>query len=414
MSKEILNIKDLSVRKQNREILKNISFKVREGEFIGIIGANGAGKSTLLRSLARQEKDLNGTIKIFDKEINLYKEKEFAKYVAYMQQDLQISFGYSVLDVVLMGRYPYLNWWQHEQKEDKEIATKYLKFANIEDLKDRRINQISGGERKRVLLAKILAQETKIIYLDEPISDLDLSYQEEVFNYLHSICELGKTILVVVHDLEIAAKFCSRLILLNKGTIIADGIPEEVVTEEYLKQAFNLDSIVYLNKVTGDLDIRTYLKKDLRINKKVHLIGSGDTLSGIVNILYELGCTLSAGVVFKDTIDYLILNAFQIDCFAEDKYEINIETSRQNVEKIKSADITILSNFKFTMQNISNLKDAFYAQKLIIIEEDDIENRDFTNGEATKIYRDLVLRDNVEVWSLKNFLIKIEHFLQTI
>ncbi|MDL2280621.1 ABC transporter ATP-binding protein [Selenomonadales bacterium OttesenSCG-928-I06] len=412
MNKEILNVKDLAVKKQNREILENINISVKEGEFIGIIGANGAGKSTLLRSLANQEKDFSGTVKLFNKDISLYKEKEFAKHVAYMQQDLQISFGYSVLDIVLMGRYPYLAWWQHEQKEDKEIAAKYLEFADVEELKDRKINQVSGGERKRVLLAKILTQETKIIYLDEPISDLDLSYQEEVFNYLHSICKLGKTILVVVHDLEIAAKFCSRLILLNKGSIIADGTPAEVITKEYLRKAFNLDSIVYPNKITGDLAIHTYLKKNFQINKKVHLIGSGDTLSGLVNVLYELGCSLSAGVIFEDTIDYLVLKAFQIDCLKEISAEISAEMSRQNIEKIQAADLTVLGNLKFTMQNISNLKDAFQAKKLIIIEDDDIENRDFTNGEAVKLYRDLVARDNVEVWNLKKFLIKIEHFLQ--
>ena len=164
MNKEVLQVENLFVNMQNLEILKNINFTVKEGEFIGIIGANGAGKSTLLRSLAGQEKSTSGKVKIFGKDITLFGEKEVAKYIAYMQQDFHKYFGFSVLDVVIMGRYPYISWWGKENKDDREIAEKYLKFAGVEKLKDKRINQISGGELKRVLLAKVLVQETPLIY----------------------------------------------------------------------------------------------------------------------------------------------------------------------------------------------------------------------------------------------------------
>ena len=238
-----------------------------------------------------------------------------------------------------------------------------------------------------------------------------MAYQEEVFNYLKHISKLNKAILVVVHNLEIATKFCSRLILVDKGCIIADGTPEEVITKEYLRQAFDLDSIVYPNKVTGNLEIHKFLKNNLKINKKVHLIGGGDTLSGAVNILYQLGCNLSAGVIFKDTIDYLVLNAFQIDCL-EAKHEISTQMSEQNIEKIKNADVVVLGNLKITQQNLSNLTAAFQAKKLIIIEDIPIKDRDFTDGQATKIYEELTKRDNVEIWTLNKFLVNIEQFLQ--
>ena len=181
MIEDILQVKELQVDYLEKPVLKNISFNAKVGEFIGIIGPNGAGKSTLLKSIRGLTKITTGEVRVASKLLTKLKEKEKAQVIAYMQQEVNKGFGISAKQMVLAGRYPYLNWWQHESQQDYEIAEKYMKFTGVWQLADKDINFMSGGERQRVLLAKVLAQETKLIFLDEPTASLDLTYQEEIF-----------------------------------------------------------------------------------------------------------------------------------------------------------------------------------------------------------------------------------------
>ncbi len=389
----------------DKVILRDISLTVKPGEFVGIIGPNGAGKSTLLRGLRGMGAVASGDVQIFGQPIRTMGDKQLARIIAYMQQEVNIGFGFTALEVVLAGRYSYLKWWQHEQSEDYEIAKKYMAFTGVEALAEKSVQQVSGGERQRILLAKVLAQETPLIFLDEPTASLDLVYQEEIFRYCQAVCEQGKTVLIIAHDIKLAAKFCSRLILLADGSVIADGEPKEVITAHNLGRAFGLHSAVFINKVTGSLDIHTYeAAGTLSSRPSVHVIGGGGTAGHIMRLLHESGYSISGGVFQQGDTDTDVAAAFKIPTVIGQPFSlIDYESIRNNWERVLEADITVLCNLYYGQQNLANLEAAFAAKKLIVIEDTAIEERDFTDGKATQLYRNLVSLPQVEVLSSVQF-----------
>lgn len=255
---KVLTAEHISVTLGGREIIHDISFHLQRGEFVGIIGPNGAGKSTLLKAIRGIYHAGAGEVTLLGKDLQQMKEKEIARELAYMQQDVQIGFGFTAEEIVLSARYPYLSWWENEGEEDRKIVEECMRFTGVYTLKDKAVQQLSGGERQRVLLAKVLAQQTPIIFLDEPTASLDLVYQEEIFRYCCRLTEAGKTVVMICHDLEMSARFCSRLVLIADGRIHADGKPTEVLTQENLQAAFGLQSVVYRNPLTDNLNIYSY------------------------------------------------------------------------------------------------------------------------------------------------------------
>jgi len=400
----------VSVKIGERTIVHNCGFRVGRGEFVGIIGPNGAGKSTLLKSLRGMLPLASGQVSVFNHPIHSLGDKKAARLVAYMQQEVNVGFGFTALEVVLAGRYPYLKWWQNETEEDRHIAKKYMTFTGIEALADKPVNQVSGGERQRILLAKVLAQETPLIFLDEPTASLDLVYQEEIFRYCQTICKEGKSVLLIAHDIKLAAKFCSRLILLADGQIVADGIPRDVLTVDNLEKAYGLHSAVFLNKVTGNLDIHTYAAAGNTTSQStVHIIGGGGSTGDIMRSLYERCYRLTAGVLQAGDTDADVATAFGIDFVAGQAFStITDQQAQQHQRKIASADLVVLGNLCYGKQNVVNLKAAFFAPKLIVIEDTPIAERDFTGGEAAQLYRKLVQQQQVTVMTSMQFLAKIE------
>ena len=147
----------------------------------------------------------------------------------------------------MAGRYPYMKWWQRESKEDERLALDCMAYTGTADLADRPVTEVSGGQKQRILIAKVLAQQTPIIFLDEPTTGLDMVYQEEIFRFAKALAAMGKTVLMVVHELNLAAKYCQRILLLGEGRLLADGKPEEVFTEALLSRAYSADVKVERN-----------------------------------------------------------------------------------------------------------------------------------------------------------------------
>lgn len=389
----------------DRVILRDVSLTVNPGEFVGIIGPNGAGKSTLLKGLRGLGAITAGDVRVFGQSIRTMGDKQLAKIIAYMQQEVNLGFGFTAQEVVMAGRYPYLKWWQSEQAEDYAIARKYMKFTGVEALAEKSVQEMSGGERQRVLLAKVLAQETPLIFLDEPTASLDLLYQEEIFRYCHTVCEQGKTVLIIAHDIKLAAKFCSRLVLLAHGSVIADGAPQEVITAENLEKAYGLHSAVFINKVTGTLDIHTFeAAGTLGSRPSVHVIGGGGSAGHIMRLLHERAYVISGGVFQQGDTDAEVAAAFGIQAVIGQPFcPLGQEQIKENRERIQAADITVLCNLYYGEQNLANLEAAFDAKKLIVIEDTVIEDRDFTGGKASELYRNLISLPQVTTLSSIQF-----------
>lgn len=256
--KAALCAENLSVGyRKEKTILENISFSANQGELIGIIGPNGAGKSTLLKTLRGLLEPLAGKVFIAGRESAKISGREFALRAGFLQQNLEVSFGYTVKDIVMTGRYPYLPWWANEKEEDEKIVDACMRYTGVEQLAQRPLHMISGGQRQRALLAKVLAQQTPILLLDEPTAGLDIFYIEEIFRLCKELSKAGKTVIMVVHELSVAAKFCSRLLLAGKGRIVADGAPKEVMTSDNLTEAYEVPMGVAENPLTGTLEVFT-------------------------------------------------------------------------------------------------------------------------------------------------------------
>ena len=271
--KTVLQIQNLTIGYEAKTIISHINAEICTGELVGIIGCNGAGKSTLLKTIRGLLPAKEGQIIFFGQPLASYGEKEIARRVAYLQQNVETGFGYTGLDIVLTGRYPYKKWWESETDEDKALARDCMSYTGTLDLAERPITEVSGGQKQRILLAKVLAQQTPILFLDEPTTGIDMVYKEEVFRFARELSTMGKTILMVVHELDLAAAYCSRIFLLGEGKLLADGASQQVLTEALLSRAFEAEISVVRNPVSGRLEITT--REDPEIKQKAqHLLRS--------------------------------------------------------------------------------------------------------------------------------------------
>jgi iron complex transport system ATP-binding protein len=253
----VVKVEDISAGYAKRPVLDKVSFHINKGEMVGLIGPNGAGKSTLLKTMRGFLPLRTGLVEINGRKVQEFTAHDFACQVGYLQQYVEITFGYTTKEIVLAGRYPHLKWWQKENANDWEIVRACMEYTGVWDLADKTMHAISGGQRQRVLLAKVLAQQTPILFLDEPTTGLDVFYQEEIFRLCQNMCQVGKTVMMVVHELALAARFCSRILLVGKGGIIANGTADEVLTEKNLSRAYGVSVKVVKNPLTGNIEVFT-------------------------------------------------------------------------------------------------------------------------------------------------------------
>ena len=258
----VIQVEKLTIGYGTRSVLKDVSFALGKGEIVGIIGCNGAGKSTLLKTIRGMLPKQSGTVSYFGKALEAYTDKELAMKIAYLQQHVEVGFGYTGKDIVMAGRYPYMKWWERESNEDEKLALACMDYTGTVDLADRPVTEVSGGQKQRILIAKVLAQQTPIIFLDEPTTGLDMVYQEEIFRFAKALAAKGKTVLMVVHELNLASKYCSRILLLGEGTLLADGAPAQVFTEELLSRAYKADICVERDEINHNLSISTRMSAE--------------------------------------------------------------------------------------------------------------------------------------------------------
>lgn len=237
---------------RSKDILQAVSVAVETGQFVGLLGPNGSGKSTLLRVLTRVLSPRLGTIHLDGREIARWTPLEIAKRVAFVPQQEPAAFDFTVREVVLMGRYPHHARFRGDTAEDHAIVDRALQECDALALQDRPVTQLSGGEHRRVLLARALAQQTPLLLLDEPTAHLDVTHQAELLVTVRRLCrEENKGALAALHDLNQAAEFCDRLVLVSRGRVIAEGTPEAVMTPDHMRLAYQAEACIGPNPITG-------------------------------------------------------------------------------------------------------------------------------------------------------------------
>ncbi len=252
MKEELLKIKNLSAGYDENIVLHDIGCTVRQGELIGIIGPNGSGKTTLLRAITRILKPHKGEILIDGKNVWKIPLKEISQMVAVSSQLLDPVLT-TVEEYILLGRLPYYRKYQFfETSKDETIVEKYMRLTDTFRLKESLMTELSGGERQLASIARALAQEPILLLLDEPTSHLDITHQAQIMELIGRLNrELGLTVLMVLHDLNLASEYCSRLLLLNNGSIHKLGTPEEVLTYRTIEEVYKTVVLVKKNPLSG-------------------------------------------------------------------------------------------------------------------------------------------------------------------
>ena len=248
----MLQAEQLSWAASGCTIVQNVSLNVAAGQVLGIVGPNGCGKSSLLKLLVRLHKPAAGRVLLQGQDIWRMDAKAFARQVAVMGQDNPSAFDGSVREAVMLGRMPHQSRWAHVSEADRAVLATCLEQVGATHLANARLSVLSGGERQRVLLARALAQQPQLLVLDEPTNHLDIRYQLEL---MKRVTGMGLTVVVVLHDLNIAAQFCDRIALMQAGRLVADGLPPEVLTAERIEAVFGVRTEVDRHPRSGRLRI---------------------------------------------------------------------------------------------------------------------------------------------------------------
>ena len=248
----LLSVDSVSFKYGEQWVLRGIGFDVEKGDFLGVIGPNGSGKTTLLRVIDGILKPQEGEVRLEGTEIGRLRREALARCVAVVPQYSALAFPFSVEEVVLMGRSPHLSRWRFEGEQDLRIAREAMEMTDTLALAARDMESLSGGERQRVLIARALAQEPRLMLLDEPTAFLDIRHQVDFFDRIRALNrERGLTVVAVTHDINLAAHYCDRIILLKGGRIEAAGPVETVITEEHIRKAYETKILVDRHPGTG-------------------------------------------------------------------------------------------------------------------------------------------------------------------
>ncbi len=238
-------IENMSCTYGKLPVIDSISFIVPEGNFFIIIGPNGSGKTTLMKTISGIIRPENGTLNVLGRKITDYSRKELACKLAFVPQDAPLDFPFTVSELVLMGRSPYLGPLGIPDENDLETAHQAIVFTGVKHLENRRLDQLSGGERQRVFIARAICQQPEIILLDEPTASLDLSHQVKVMDLMEQLKEeKGVTVIMVSHDVNLAAMYADTLLLLKDGKIVSHGKPDDVLTYQTLESAYDCTLLV--------------------------------------------------------------------------------------------------------------------------------------------------------------------------
>jgi iron complex transport system ATP-binding protein len=233
-------------------VLRDLSFRVRQGEMVGLIGPNGCGKSTIIRALSRIIPPHSGKILLDGKNVTRISRLELARLLGVVPQLPVLPSAFTAFEIVLMGRNPHLGLFQYEGPKELAIAWQAMEKTSTQPLAERRIGELSGGEIQCLLIARVLAQETEVILLDEPTANLDIGRQIETLDLIKNLCRQDNlAILAALHDLNLAVQYCDRLILINNGRIHAEGTPKEVITAENIAEVYGTEHCVHTHPVNG-------------------------------------------------------------------------------------------------------------------------------------------------------------------
>ncbi|MBM3925263.1 MAG: ATP-binding cassette domain-containing protein [SAR202 cluster bacterium] len=385
----------VTVEVEAARLLDSVSMGVGRGELVGLIGPNGAGKTTLIKAMSGLMRRQGGAVALEGRDMDGMSPKEIAQALAMVPQAAPYTFGFTALEVVVMGRYPHMSRFQVEGEADRRIAMEAMAKTEVEGFADRQVTTLSGGERQRVMVARALAQGPRVLLLDEPTANLDIQYQIQVMELVRGLTDRGLAAVAAMHDLTLAARYCHRLILMSKGRVLAEGTPWDVLTPENIERAFAVKALVYTDPVTDTLAVRVLSQASDKGGKtgtpqRVHVIAGGGKGSRVMYLLKDAGFDVTAGVLGEGDTDFHAAQMLSIPCVKQPSFaSISPALHQEHLELIRQAQCVVVADICIGENNFLNLEAAGAAGRLVLVEELCFESRDFTGGKAASLYADL-------------------------
>jgi len=390
----LLSVHGLTVSYAAHTVLRDVSFEVARGDLVVVLGPNGAGKTTLLRTIAKVVSPKVGTVLLDGHDIAKLPVRQLMKTLSVVPQSEGSVFSFTVQDIVAMGRTPHLSPLAPLSQKDWQIIREAMEATDVWELKDRLFTELSGGEQRRVLIAKALAQEPQLLLLDEPTANLDLHYQLEVVELIQRLNrERGITVLAVFHDLNLAAMMGRRFILMHRGRIYAVGDADEVLTPQNIQQVYGVPVVVTRHPLNGKPII---LLAERRIPSlrgvKVHVVCGGGTGGEVMAMLTAAGCQVTAGALNRGDSDFEAAQLLGVSVVEEQPFmPISREAFERTKEMIANAEVVVLTDVPFGWGNIVNLRAILEAAKglVVVFNPETIAERDFVNGEASTLLQQI-------------------------
>lgn len=373
----MLKTNNLSVGYNNKVVISNINVEVKNGEILCLLGSNGAGKTTLLRSLSKLISPIKGEIYLNGVNINCISRKALSKKMALVLTNRLLGDLMTVQDIVNIGRYPYTGFFGNLSKKDLIMVDEALESVDALHLKKRYFDELSDGEKQKVLVARALVQEPEIIILDEPTTHLDIKHRLELINILKKLSkEKSISVILSLHEIDIALKSCDKVALIKNNKVIAYGQPEDVVDEDIINSLYELDDKNF-NSLLGSVEISNKSKNE------VFIIGGGGKATPIYRAFTKKGIGLYSGIIHENDIDYEIGRTMGIKMFTENPFEpISDESFDLAIRNLNDSKIIIDTGFSVGETNKRNIDIVKEALKL------DKKVYSFRNRDESKKYYD--------------------------
>ena len=388
----------LQVDLGGQRVLGPIDLQIAQGTFAGILGPNGSGKTTFLRALTGGVRPSGGEIFLRERPLREYRAAELARIAGVVPQQFNLDFNFTVEEMVAMGRYA-----QGAPAADGEAVAAALRATGMTDLAGRLITGLSGGERQRALIAQTLAQQTPVLLLDEPLNNLDLNHQLEIMQLLSRLHGEGRTIAVVLHDLNIAAQYCHELVLLDRGTLAAQGTPNDILDPKTILEVFKVRVAVHRQGPRPYLTpVWSRAPEDTRaVERRVHVIAGGGAASGLLEELVAHGFAPTIGIVSVFDSDYAVAERYELDVVSAPPFEPFPPEVVQEFDSLADeAEVIIVAPVFFGRGNLAPLRTALQAcragKRVVLLTDPPIMERDLSGGEACALVSELVASGAIE------------------
>ena len=373
----MLKTENLAVGYGDHIVVDGINLDIKEGEILCIIGPNGAGKSTLLKTIATYLKPKNGVVCLNGKKIHDLKPKDLAKEMAVVLTERVNPGNMTGFDIIAIGRHPYTDLFGRLSERDKEIIVESARAVNAEYLLEKNFFEMSDGERQKIMIARALAQEPKVLILDEPTSFLDAKHKIELTLLLRKLAdEKNLAIVVTLHDIELALRISDKMALIKDHKVIAYGYPENIMKKEIVNNLYNLENANY-SDVIGYFELKNNTNgKNRKNNKKVFVICGGGSGANVLRYLVKNKYDVVVGVLHKNDTDYFIAKPMELTIIEEEAYDkISEKSFGMALNELKYSDVVVYSDFpvgEMDKLNIQLIEEAKKYGKTIIQYNGDI------------------------------------------